>query len=82
MLFLFNVFAKCRCKLIGARGALESATDSAQTIDSIRYRHSNEQCRNPLCVSCASTVEVYLLDDIVFDINLNYAGAYAARLIS
>lgn len=82
MLFLVNIFTQCSGKLIGTGRALEAATDSRETLDRLLDVHADQQCRNALCVACASAVKAYALNDIVFNVDFNRAGANALRAIN
>ena len=82
MLFLCDIFAKRAGELVGAGGRFESATNSGQALDRILDRHADEQCGNALRVACASAVEGYFLNDVVFDVDFDSTGANTLRAVN
>lgn len=73
--FLLLVFPKGFGKLIGAGGGLESATDAFQARDDFIDRHSDTQRGDSLRIARASAVKLYGDDAVVFDRDVDLAGA-------
>ena len=78
------VFEICReglCKLVGARGILESATDAGKTLNGFADSHSLYKSGNALCVAGTTAQKADLCNDAILNGNVDCTGANAVCLV-
>ena len=81
MLLLCQICLESLRELIGAGGAFKAATNARKTLDGFLYLHASDQRGNALGVARASAVILHVLDDAVFDIDIDHSGANTSGLI-
>ena len=69
-------------QLVGARGAFEAAADAFQLGNDIFRLHAFYQGGHALGVAVAAAVELYVLQDTVFDFKLDGLAACALGSVS
>ena len=69
-------------QLVGARGVLEAATDTFQTLENLINFHAIHQSAHALRVAIAATIELHVFQDAVLDFKLDGLAASALGSVS